>query len=692
MEVLYPIEGDTIPIVFDTFDGGTGASITMSGLAVTDIEVYKDVSMTQRASDNGYALIDTDGIDIDGITGIHGFSIDLSDNSDASFYTIGPWYTVIVSSITVDGQTVNFVAAKFRIQSATRGMAGTALPDAAADAAGGLPISDAGGLDLDTLNSNVSAIKTKTDNLTFTTSNKVDARVDYVGSNAVTTPNDFKADVSGLATSSALATAQNDLDIITGTDGVTLATSQANYAPATATALASLVTTVGSAGAGLTEAGGTGDHLTAIPWNASWDAEVQSEVNDGLVTYNAVATTDLPTNFSSLDIDAAGGVIPQGTVSGAVNDATPTTDTFETDQTYVANELRDRVLRWTSGVNAGKTFPITSNTTTAITIAEGVTGIATGQEYQVIGDSHVHSLDSIVNAVWTATTGDYATPGETGEALDYLRTLAPTISTLTAANILTQASAALVAIHLDHIFAAAYDPASKPGDAAGLLNVLVENDSGVPRYTVNSLENAPSGSGASAEAIADAVWDEALSGHVTAGSAGAALSTAGSGASASTIADAVCDEALSGHSTAGTLGKALSDILASTNTLGSATVTVTIPVSTDGTKIVLVQGDDYAAADGRALSFSSTGWPDLTGAAIKFACALGDSTLSVTGELVSVGGATQVVRAALTAANTGSLNVTTSGLYKYDVQATLSGGNIVTLVRGKLQVLEDYAT
>jgi hypothetical protein len=34
--------------------------------------------------------------------------------------------------------------------SATRGLAGTALPAAAADAVGGLPISDAGGLDLDT--------------------------------------------------------------------------------------------------------------------------------------------------------------------------------------------------------------------------------------------------------------------------------------------------------------------------------------------------------------------------------------------------------------------------------------------------------------------------------------------------------------------------------------------------------------
>lgn len=147
--VFYPIEGDTLPIMFDSFDGGTGASITMTGIAVTDIEIYKDGGTTQRASDSGYTLLDTDGIDFDGITGIHGFSIDLSDNTDSGFFSVGPWYHVVVSSVTIDGQTVNFIAAAFRIVSATRGLAGTALPAAAADAAGGLPISDAGGLDLD---------------------------------------------------------------------------------------------------------------------------------------------------------------------------------------------------------------------------------------------------------------------------------------------------------------------------------------------------------------------------------------------------------------------------------------------------------------------------------------------------------------------------------------------------------------
>ena len=174
--------GTSLYIPFTTYAGSTGASATCTGLAVTDVEIYKNGSTTQRASDAGIALLDTDGIDFDGITGLHGFSIDLSDNTDSGFFAVGSWYWVVVSAITVDSQTVTFLAATFRIApaesitgypvtdiggisgdsaaadnlesacdnySATRGLAGTALPNAAADAAGGLPISDAGGLDLD---------------------------------------------------------------------------------------------------------------------------------------------------------------------------------------------------------------------------------------------------------------------------------------------------------------------------------------------------------------------------------------------------------------------------------------------------------------------------------------------------------------------------------------------------------------
>jgi hypothetical protein len=108
---------NTAYVYFNTFDSNDpSASVTLTGLAVTDIEIYKDGSVTQRSSDAGYTLLDTDGIDFDGTTGIHGFSIDLSDNTDAGFYAAGSEYVVVVSSVTVDAATVNFVAATFSIE------------------------------------------------------------------------------------------------------------------------------------------------------------------------------------------------------------------------------------------------------------------------------------------------------------------------------------------------------------------------------------------------------------------------------------------------------------------------------------------------------------------------------------------------------------------------------------------------
>jgi hypothetical protein len=99
--------GSTLYCPFATY-AAAGNSVTITGLAVTDVEIYKDGSVTQRASDNGYTLLDTDGIDFDGITGIHGFSVDLSDNTTAGFYAAGSVYWIVVSAITVDSQTVNF--------------------------------------------------------------------------------------------------------------------------------------------------------------------------------------------------------------------------------------------------------------------------------------------------------------------------------------------------------------------------------------------------------------------------------------------------------------------------------------------------------------------------------------------------------------------------------------------------------
>ena len=99
LDVGTVIPGTTIYIPFHTFSSDDpSASMTITGLATTDIEIYKNGSTTQRASDSGYALLDTDGIDFDSITGIHGISIDLADNTTAGFYAAGAQYWVVIST------------------------------------------------------------------------------------------------------------------------------------------------------------------------------------------------------------------------------------------------------------------------------------------------------------------------------------------------------------------------------------------------------------------------------------------------------------------------------------------------------------------------------------------------------------------------------------------------------------------
>lgn len=81
------------------------------------------------------------------------------------------------------------------------------------------------------------------------------------------------------------------------------------------------------------------------------------------------------------------------------------------------------------------------------------------------------------------------------------------LNNLDSAAVETAVNAALVALHLDHLLAATYDPASKPGAANALLNELIEDDSGVSRFTANALEQGPSSGGTplTAQQVRDAM-------------------------------------------------------------------------------------------------------------------------------------------------------------------------------------------
>lgn len=110
------------------------------------------------------------------------------------------------------------------------------------------------------------------------------------------------------------------------------------------------------------------------------------------------------------------------------------------------------------------------------------------------------------------------------------------------------------------------------------VTVTTNNDK-----TGYSLATAPP----TAAVIADAVWDEVLSGHLTAGTTGAALNSSGSATPAPTaaaIADAVWDEAYNTHTTAGSFGK-LMDTLRKANYVIEGTTTASSTTTSINTNL-----------------------------------------------------------------------------------------------------------
>src|SRR3990167_2178683 len=107
--------GDTLYIPL-SFYNDSGASISIAAtLAVTDIEVFKNGSVTQRATDSGYAILGDTG-NFDSRIGFKGISISLFNTADdASFYANGAMYWVAIDSVTVDARTVRFWPAVFEI-------------------------------------------------------------------------------------------------------------------------------------------------------------------------------------------------------------------------------------------------------------------------------------------------------------------------------------------------------------------------------------------------------------------------------------------------------------------------------------------------------------------------------------------------------------------------------------------------
>jgi len=199
------------------------------------------------------------------------------------------------------------------------------LPTAAPDAAGGLPVSDVGGLDLDARLDAAVSSRMPTTHIGATA-----GAVDNVTTVATTTTNTDMRGTDSAALASALATAQTDLGKITGTDGATLATAQVNYAPAKAGDNMGTVSSVTGAVGSVT--GNVGGNVVGS--TASVTGAVGSVAGNvgGNVTGSVGSNLELgPAEVNAEVVD----VMKTDTIAEMAQQAPPTTPTFEEAVMYL---------------------------------------------------------------------------------------------------------------------------------------------------------------------------------------------------------------------------------------------------------------------------------------------------------------------------------------------------------------------
>lgn len=265
-------------------DGSGKTGLVAANLTVSyaRVETDNDVTITDvTGSLNNLALLTTAHTD----WGLLEVSSSLApglyrlDIADAVFAS-GAWSAVVYVMITTSAAAaspIEFILVAFDPLDATR-MGLAALPNAAADGAGGLPISDAGGLDLDSKLANTNEI----------TVARMGALTDWINGGRL----DLILDDILLDTGTTLDDLIDDIESRLGVP---------SNLGSGATVAANLVDIEGQTD----DIGAAGIGLTAVPWNALWDAEVQSEVADALTAYDPPTQAELVTEINSVQSDIA---------------------------------------------------------------------------------------------------------------------------------------------------------------------------------------------------------------------------------------------------------------------------------------------------------------------------------------------------------------------------------------------------
>lgn len=216
----------------------------------------------------------------------------------------------------------------------------------------------------------------------------------------------------------------------------------------------------------------------------------------------AIAAKHTADGTAITEINATGG--GSGTFTAATDSQEAIRDTAPlgtamrgTDGAYTGTPPTVEAIRVEIDANSTKLADIVADTNDLQTNQGNwltATGFAQpGDKMDIVDAPNAAAVTAIQSGL--ATTADVATvAGYVDTEVAQIITDIGSLNNISTSDVLTQVAAGLAAIHLDHLLAAAYDPASKPGDASGLLNVMIGNDGGVPQFTANALELGPSGS------------------------------------------------------------------------------------------------------------------------------------------------------------------------------------------------------
>lgn len=252
--------------------------------------------------------------------------------------------------------------------------------------------------------------------------------------------------------------------------------------------------------------------------------------------------------------------------SGLAQGGALSTVTLKAGASAITDFYKNGLIAITSGTGVGQSRSITAydgGTKIATVDRDWGTTPVLGDGYIILPAAPSSSLTNagIASAVWDKAISSHTLPGSFGQTLQLLNNdtaAAGTVSSITlgasAVGTLDFYKNALLVITggtgAGQARAITAYTALKVATVDRNWGVTPDNTS---EYIIIPAANVPVDNAS----IADAVWDEALAGHLTAGSTGEKLNAPSVDNAA--IADAVWDEATAGHATAGTYGLQATD-------------------------------------------------------------------------------------------------------------------------------------